>query len=433
MKLTVFQAGKGDCLLLRSDNGTNVLIDGGMYDAYREHVAPTMGALRSSGGKLDLLYVSHIDEDHISGVLELFKDELDWRVVDFQRRNGNDHAPDPERPRPPEVKNLWHNAFHEQVDENAGEIEELLAAQAPVLEFSSSAAIRGKAPVYRELATSISQGIELSRRAGADQLGVPLNKQFDGRLALVRDRQKPIRVGDISLTVIGPFRDELDVLRAKWNEWLKKSRRQHENLQRRMRRESERLPTTELESLHEPLRAAAGELGDISDVTPPNLASLMLLADVDGRTILLTGDGHADHVIRGLKEAGRLDAQDRIHVDMLKVQHHGAVANLTPTFARTITADAYVFCGDGEYGNPEPRVVNEIVDARLGAGGAAPTGPHRRLKLLFNNSTATSPPEYQEHMRDLEKEVAKRAKKSDGRLTFSFATGSSFDLRLSAR
>jgi beta-lactamase superfamily II metal-dependent hydrolase len=433
MKLTVFQAGKGDSLLLRAEDGTTILADGGMYDAYKEHVAPALGAIHASGGELDLLYVSHIDQDHISGVLELFKDELNWRVVAYQRRNGNDDAPSPDRPRPPKVKHLWHNAFHEQVPDNAGEIEDLLAAQAPVLEASARASLRKEAPVYRELATSISEGIELSRRAGIEQLRIPLNKHFEGRLALVREDQRPIRVGGFKLTVIGPFREDLEVLRTKWNEWLTKHRRQHEDLKRRMRRESERLPTTELELLHEPLRAAAGGLGDRSDVTPPNLASLMLLAEADGRTVLLTGDGHAREIVRGLKEAGRLDAQGRIHVDVLKVQHHGAVANLTPAFAREVTADAYVFCGDGEHGNPEPRVVREIIDARLGSNGTPAAGPRRQFKLLFNSSSQSSPDRYQEHMRDLEKEVAKRVGESGGRLKFSFATGSSFNLTLSPR
>ena len=48
MDLTIFHAGKGDCLLLRA-NGTNILVDGGMRNAYREHVASALGALRSNG------------------------------------------------------------------------------------------------------------------------------------------------------------------------------------------------------------------------------------------------------------------------------------------------------------------------------------------------------------------------------------------------
>ena len=90
VNLRVFQASKGDCLLLTSKDGKRLLVDGGMPDAYREHIAPELGKL---GGAIDLLYVSHIDDDHIGGVLQLLSNELDWRVFDFQKNVAkNAHA-----------------------------------------------------------------------------------------------------------------------------------------------------------------------------------------------------------------------------------------------------------------------------------------------------------------------------------------------------
>ena len=176
-------------------------------------------------------------------------------------------------------------------------------------------------------------------------------------------------MGAFQLTVIGPFSEDLDVLRKDWNKWLETHREQLEDLRRRMREDAGRLRASELELVPPPLLEAASALGDRSDGTPPNLASLMLLAEADGRTVLLTGDGHAREIERGLKEAGRLDAQDQMHVDVLKVQHHGAKANITEEFARAITADAYVFCGNGEHGNPEP-AVEELSSTRGSAHGA---------------------------------------------------------------
>lgn len=90
MKLTVFQSDKGDCLLVSSDAGRetfNMLVDGGMSDSYTWHVSPTLNEMREQRGEhLDLVCVSHIDQDHISGVLQLFDDILRWRVYDFQQR-----------------------------------------------------------------------------------------------------------------------------------------------------------------------------------------------------------------------------------------------------------------------------------------------------------------------------------------------------------
>jgi hypothetical protein len=432
MKLTVFQAGKGDCLLLQN-GGANVLVDGGMRDDYRTHVAPTLGALRQAGEELDLVYVSHIDRDHISGVLQLFDDEIDWRVFDFQRSTGNTHLREPTRPRPPVVKQLWHNGFGEQVKASASEIEELLAAQATVLEASDRRGLRALAPLQRELATSISEGIELSRRASAEQLGIPLNQSFDDRLALVRDDAEPVNIGAFSFTVIGPFREDLEALRGEWKKWLQKNKPAHQRLRRRMRRDAERLPSNELDLLHEPLRLAAEEIGDRERVTVPNLASLMLLLDGDRQTVLLTGDGHARDILKGLEHAGRLDQQGRIHVDLLKVQHHGSEHNLTREFARRVTADRYLFCANGEHGNPDPRIVTAIIDSRLGGPEHRSNNPaaDKPFELLFNSSSRSDAgTDERKHMRGLERTVAARARRSGERLQFAFADQSSFEIDL---
>ena len=88
------------------------------------------GAMRERGERLDLVYVSHIDEDHISGVLRLLDDADDWCVHDFQLTRGNAVHKPPRSMRPPEIGAIWHNAFHELVGDNAGPIESMLAATA---------------------------------------------------------------------------------------------------------------------------------------------------------------------------------------------------------------------------------------------------------------------------------------------------------------
>ena len=77
--------------------------------------------------------------------------------------------------------------------------------------------------------------------------------------------------------------------------------------------------------------------------------------------------------------------------------------------------------------------MREIIDARLGTQSSPAEGPARPIKLLFNSSAESSPERFQEHMRELERMVARRAERSNGRLKFSFASGSSFDLKLRPR
>ena len=51
-----------------------------------------------------------------------------------------------------------------------------------------------------------------------------------------------------------------------------------------------------------------------------------------------------------------------LHVDILKVPHHGSDRNIDPVFFRRITADHYVFSGNGEHGNPERATLRMLTD-----------------------------------------------------------------------
>jgi beta-lactamase superfamily II metal-dependent hydrolase len=424
MKITVFQAGKGDCLLLEGAGGEHILVDGGLSGPYKEHVAPALGALRERGVALDLVYVSHIDEDHIEGLLALMRAEVEWRVHDHQVATGNAAHRPPKVPRPPEVKELWHNAFHDQVPLNAGPVTDMLAATAAVLDAGDDPADPRRAQRQRDLATSVDQGIQLSSRAGAKQLDIPLNSAFEGKLALVREGQKPIELGGLKLTVIGPFEEDLKILRKEWNAWLDDNQKQLEATRARMQADAERLGAGEVELARVALALAGAELGDRGQVTAPNLASLMLLVEEGAKTVLLTGDGHANEVIRGLEHEGRLDANGAFHADVLKVQHHGAEFNITEDFCRRVTADRYIFCANGAHENPDLRALQAILDARL----AQPGDP---FELLFNGSSkSTGNSADPDHMRKVEKLVADAAKAHPDRVSASFLEDHFFEVEL---
>jgi len=53
-----------------------------------------------------------------------------------------------------------------------------------------------------------------------------------------------------------------------------------------------------------------------------------------------------------------------MHVDILKVPHHGSSNNLETGFFERIIADRYVFSGNGEHGNPERESLEMLVEAR---------------------------------------------------------------------
>ena len=417
MRIEVFQSDKGDCLLIGGRDGTRMLADAGMSSSYSEHVAPALGRIAKKGGELDLVYVSHIDRDHIGGVLQLMEDHVAWRVRDFQHDSGNEDFPDPPRPRPPKVKRLWHNAFHDVIRDNAGPIEETLAATAALLEAGEGDE-RPVAERQRELATSVGDGIELSKRAREEQLGIPVNGEFGGKLAMVRAEPQTVALGSLELTLLGPFKEDLDALRDDWNDWLRKNADEVKRIRAEMGADTDRLVAGDVDGFRDAMALRARELGNRGRVTVPNLASIMLLVEEKGRTLLLTGDGHRDEILKGLEKAGRLEG-DALHVDVLKVQHHGSEHNIDADFCRRVTADHYVFCANGEHENPDLAVVDAVVRSRKDS--------ERPFKLWFNSSKSASASERgRGHMKKVEGLVAELAKGSRRRMSATFLDRDSF-------
>jgi hypothetical protein len=435
MKLTVFQSEKGDCLLLTSKGSKRILIDGGMADSYTEHVAPTLSSLQKQGRKLDVVYISHIDEDHISGVLQMLDDVVSWRVHEYQIAHGNPghRAPASDHPRPPEIGGIWHNAFHEQVGKNAGAIQDMLAAVATILSGASSEALRRASEEHRELGTSMKQAMQVSRRVSRE-LKIPLNAEFGNCLMTIRPNMPALALGGMKLLLIGPFAEDLEKLRDEWNAWLRTTA--GKAAVRSVENESDENVSglgANAMPLLAPFIAASRILGNRSKVTTPNLASLMFFVEENGRTLLLTGDGHWQDILKGLAHHGKLSAAGDIHVNALKVQHHGSEHNLNAEFCRAVIADHYIFCGNGAHENPDLDVVETLVNSRIGAPTqrSKHVNTNRPFKLWFNsNSSASSVADNRAHMAKVETLVQTLKARSAGQMSATFLTGSKFEFTI---
>jgi len=436
MKIRVFQSDKGDCLLITSSSGKNrILVDGGMTSSYIKHVAPNLAKLDGGKPQLDVAYVSHIDDDHIAGVLQLMNDLLDWRVFDVQtkKKKAGDKPPKkPKNPRPPEVGKIWHNAFHELLKDNAGEIADMLAASAAVLASSHRPMGQALFEQHSDLALSKKQALQLARRTGPDQLSIPVNPEFGHKLMLLKPTQPNLKVGTMKFTVIGPAPADLVKLRREWNEWLRANKEALADLRRKAKQDEDRLKS-DVDRLLAPITMQANsfvdfqlalgkKLGDRTKVTTPNLASLMFFVQEGNQTVLLTGDGHADDALKGLKQRNLLDANDKLHVDVLKVPHHGSEHNMTPAFAQAITADDYIFCGNGFSTNPETEVIDLLVEERKKAL------PNKPFTLWFNSTSKLTHPQFKKHMQAVEKNVAGHVKAGASKVRAKFISGSFIDI-----
>ena len=139
--LDVRRARKGDCLLLHTGTKKRpglVMIDGGPPSVYLPHLKPRIDAIRKARKlkdeeslPVDALMVSHVDDDHIRGILELGKAESERKQA--------------HQPQTLNVLSLWHNSFDEVIKHNTKEITAAVNTQ-----FPTAAAGKGELPDDQE-------------------------------------------------------------------------------------------------------------------------------------------------------------------------------------------------------------------------------------------------------------------------------------------
>lgn len=318
----------GDALLLHygdADAPKLILIDAGPEGVYADSVRPRLAQLRGDSDDplpIELLMVSHIDGDHVTGVVALSRDLL--------------KAKENDEPAPYDVLKLWHNSF----DDILGNKDAGFAALDAAVNVASAGGASFPAGFHLSeqaaaIVADVPQGRELRRNA--DKLGIFVNEEPGKLLMAPDDGAFVVDMGDgLTLTVVGPSKARLEALQDEWDAKLKKAG----------------------------LGVPAGEVAAFADQSPPNLSSIVVLAEADGKRMLLTGDARGDFVIDGLRTAGLLDQQGKIHVDILKLPHHGSDRNVSTAFFRTVKADHYVISADGTNSNPDIPTLKMISTAR---------------------------------------------------------------------
>jgi hypothetical protein len=328
-RLEALEARHGDCLLLHhGDAGAPglIVVDGGPSGVFRDVLRPRLEALREERGldrplPIDLLMVSHIDDDHIHGVLDLTR-----HLADLRKER---------KPAPWRIAGLWHNSFDDVVGDAAPLTGALEAAVRPV-------AMGGAPPAGLDrwsalVVASVQQGRDL--RDDARALRLPVNQPWGPLVWAPAQGERTVTVaGGVALTVLGPGEVQVRALQRDWDRKLEAMRKKKGP-------------------------EAQAEAAAFADRSVYNLASIVVLAEMGGRRMVLTGDARGDHVLAGLGAAGLL-RNGAIHVDLLKVPHHGSDRNVTTDFFRQVTADHYVISADGQHGNPDPRMLRMLAEAR---------------------------------------------------------------------
>jgi hypothetical protein len=325
------QANEGDSLLVHYGATAKprfMVVDGGPSGVFRERLRKRLEALRARwyGDEplpIELLLVSHMDDDHIRGVLDLFA-----ALVQF----ADDHRPPPFR-----VKEVWHDTIQQVAGDPLRQLSESINAKVNALRADAARGLQEMAQRYSQAAAaSFGQSeklVDLLRR-----LSVPLNTGVSGPITRENSGTLETDFGEgLSLKVLAPSKKRIEGLIDEWNTWLARSGR----------------TAAELKSM----------IAAYTDRAAPNLSSIVVLAELDAHRALLTGDARGDDILEGLTSSGLLTGEP-LQLDLLKLPHHGSDKNVAPEFFDRVRARHYLISGDGEENNPEVATLAMLTDAR---------------------------------------------------------------------
>lgn len=380
LRVEMLPAAHGDCLWIEYGNGSavhRILIDGGpayTYPALRERILH----LPASERRFDLLVITHVDADHIEGVIRLLLDAeaLHCRFdrIWFNGRDQLNAVPDP---------------AGEPLGALQGEILGVLIA-------------------------------DYQARAG----DAVWNKGFDRRPVAIDRAQPGLPVvdlpGDCRLTLLSPDFDQLLILKDKWAQELRKAKitsgdeaaLRHWLAQSRSLRplgdvlgaeEEDKSETAEqfefpadddrdlAAGLDDTLGRGSGEPGADApfggDRSPANGSSIAFVLEYPATKpearILFAGDawpGVLETSIASLLE----QPDQRLALTAFKLPHHGSVANLSASLLARLRCSHYLVSTSGAiFRHPHTRAIDQLLQDHAGQG---------RAQLHFNYLTACTAP-----------------------------------------
>lgn len=335
MEIQIFPAFNGDCVLIEFSDGHNVLIDGGYVDTYREYLLPKLRVLSESGSHLDLLVVTHIDCDHISGIIKLLE----------------------ETPSLIPIENAWYNGYrHVQRSNIEKDMEEVVSHHNICTESIKDETKH----------VSAKQGCTLSTLI--QRSGIPWNKQFGSNGVIA---PCSIDIGHLILHILSPNNENVSEVSRYWRKSLIKTgllKKEHsyefwdDAYEFCMAKDKPgfQFHTRQVGSTND-LEA----IRDCSQYTPDssstNGSSIAFILEYEGKRILYLGDAHSETIVDSLKQL-YVDVDYPIFFDAIKLAHHGSFNNNSPELLNMIDSNIWVVSTNGEsYDHPDIETLAHVL------------------------------------------------------------------------
>jgi hypothetical protein len=339
VELKSYPAKNGDAFLVKASASPFVmLIDGGYAETFQQYIRSDLVNLEASGYSLDLVVATHIDADHISGLLSFFS------------MNGTAQAPAiiP-------VREVLHNSLRSLITPMEGQT----AMRPDDLALLREIRLRG----YPLPDTADNPEQEISARQGYSLAqflrdgGYQWNTDA-GAVPIGGDGLLDLRLPQANIKILGPNKTRLEALK-KW--WVSEIRRMGlVGSLKDLDDVFEFLCAHEVADPGEQLLASSD--ADLAaayfpDNSVANGSSISFIVEIEGRRLLFLGDSWADDTVTAL-------APNRLTLfDAVKIAHHGSLRNTSPGLLALVDSPHFFISTNG-YGHDHPdyAVLKAIVD-----------------------------------------------------------------------
>lgn len=314
IQLKSLKAQNGDSFLIsfvdENSMPKNILIDGGREAAYYDSSSNSHGdlkseidAIRARKENIDLLILTHIDNDHICGLLKWF--EMDTEAYKL-------------------IKKVWFNSGK---------------SIAEFLKKPENKDLEVGLKIFKSAETGVKEALDFEKYL--------INNNIWERKIILKSQT--YNDSGVQINVLSPSRNQLKRLLEEYKEVTGDSA----------------YTSGKGSDWNTPLKSFIEEGKNFTfsqDSSVKNGSSISFIISISGKSFLFLADSHPNEVIKSLKSLG-YSKENPLKVDAMTVAHHGSKSNTSGKLLELIETNNYLISTDSTgHNHPHKQTLARIVN-----------------------------------------------------------------------
>lgn len=349
VKVKIFPASYGDCFLLSindKEKHINILIDGGFNETYYNYLKNEMLKLKEKQEKLDIVINTHIDSDHIKGLICFLKDNIEENFI--------------------EIGDFWFNGLEQIVFDYKPLEEKIRDKDKKIIEDIITKGYEEDFQTTQKI--NLKESISLS---GLLEYGKYNHNKINNSKAITDSLEKIKISENIAIKIIAPNEINLNILKEKWLEELEAKDfhftfPKNEKFSEAFEYLISRLKFYQRNSIE--ISSAQNiefYLNDLKeeDTSVVNSTSIAFVLEYYDKKFLFLGDSiikekNYCQIIKNLEK----EYKDNLDFELIKLPHHGSKYNISKDFISLVNSKEYIISTNSKkFNHPDIDVLANLI------------------------------------------------------------------------